>query len=80
MNEEEKRRIQDIIGRMQCPKHFKCADSGFENLCRAKDFGLESFLECLDENPSTCKFSIFFGNAHFCQCPLRVYLVKHLKK
>ncbi|MFC1829536.1 hypothetical protein ACFL0O_07995 [Thermodesulfobacteriota bacterium] len=80
MKENDRKQIEGIVGQMQCPKDFKCAHSGFENLCRAKDLGLESFLECLDDNPSLCKFSIFFGDAHFCQCPLRVYLAKRLKK
>jgi hypothetical protein len=80
MREENRKRIEDIIGEMQCPKGFKCAHSGFENLCKARDLGLESFLECLEDHPSSCKFSIFFGDSHFCQCPLRVYLAKHLKK
>ena len=80
MREKEKKQIEKIVGKMQCPKNFKCADSGFDILCKAKDIGFESFLECLDEDPSHCKFAIFFGDGHFCQCPLRVYLAKALKK
>lgn len=80
MREKDRKQIEEIIGHMQCPKNFKCADSGFEKLCSARDLGLEAFLECLDEDPSHCKFAIIFGDGHFCQCPLRVYLAKALKK
>jgi len=73
-------KILQIIGHMQCPKNFKCANSGFEKLCLARDSGMEYYLECLEDNPLPCKFVIVFGNRHFCQCPLRVYISKHLEK
>ncbi len=80
MKAEYGRRIEELIGQMQCPKGFKCAESGFEDLCKAKDFGLDNYLECLEDNPSVCSFALPFGNTHFCQCPLRVFLAKKLKK
>ena len=79
MEKDHKRQIEEILGGMQCPKDFSCYKSGFENLCKAKDIGIESFLECLEKKPQDCKFSISFGNSYFCQCPLRVYLAKKLK-
>lgn len=80
MREDERQRIEEIIGGMSCPKGFKCAESGFVNLCKAKDFGVESFLDCLDEGRSHCKFALPFADIHLCQCPLRVYVAKKLKK
>ena len=64
---------------MECPKGFKCAKSGFDKLCRAKDIGLENYLECLEENPDDCPFALSFGYSYMCDCPLRVYLEKKLK-
>ncbi|MEE8553065.1 MAG: hypothetical protein V3S72_07170, partial [Desulfobacterales bacterium] len=61
-------------------KNFKCAESGFEDLCKAKDVGLDSYLKCLESNPSICNFALSFGYKHFCQCPLRVFLAKKLSK
>lgn len=72
--------IEEIIGHMQCPKGFKCAQGGFEDLCRAQECGMEYYLECLEEKPRSCKFVILFGDRHYCQCPLRVYIAKHLGK
>jgi hypothetical protein len=80
MKEEDRKKIEEIMAGMQCPKDFQCSKSGFERLCKAKDFGLKEYLECLEENPRTCPFSVPFGYGHFCQCPLRVYLSKKLKK
>ena len=70
----------EIIGEMTCPKNFLCAESGFENLCKAKDMGLEHYLECLEAEVSSCKFAVAFGYGHFCRCPLRVYLAKNLEQ
>jgi len=76
--EEHKRQIEEIIGGMKCPRDFKCCEGGFANVCKAKDIGIESFLECLEENPQTCKFALSFGYSYLCQCPLRVYIAKKL--
>lgn len=80
MREEDRKRIEEILGEMGCPKGFTCADSGFENLCKARDFGLDHYLECLEDDTLACHFSLPFGEAHFCTCPLRVYLAKSLGK
>lgn len=80
MKEEDRKKIEEIMAGMQCPKGFQCAKSGFERLCKSKDFGLENYLDCLEEIPQDCPFALPFGYGHFCQCPLRVYLGKKLKK
>ena len=80
MKEEVRKKIEVIMGDMQCPKNFKCAESGFEDLCKAKDVGLDSYLKCLESNPSNCNFALSYGYKHFCQCPLRVFLAKKLNK
>jgi hypothetical protein len=62
-DKETKTEIEEIIGGMTCPKDFKCYASGFENLCKSRDFGNEFLLECLEETPLQCTFS-----AVGCQC------------
>ena len=78
--EEDRRRIEEIIGKMTCPKGFRCAESGFEDLCKARDFGVDSYLDCLDENQPRCLFALPFADIHLCQCPLRVFLAKKLQR
>jgi len=80
MEEDYGTQLEEIINGMQCPKDFKCYKSGLEKLCKAKDIGLESFLECLEKEPRKCKFSFDFGGSYFCGCPLRVYIGKKLRK
>jgi len=80
MKEEDRKKIWEIMGGMHCPKNFKCAEKGFEYLCNARDFGVENYLDCLEKDPSACSFALSFGSGYVCQCPLRVYLSKKLKK
>jgi hypothetical protein len=80
MEKNIKSKIEEIIAGMKCPKDFICYTSGFKKLCSAKDIGIESYLECLEKKPKSCKFSVSFGLMHLCQCPLRGYLYKKLKK
>jgi hypothetical protein len=80
MEEKTRERIEKIIAGMSCPKDFKCYRSSLTRLCKAKDIGLESFLECLEDNPKDCEFSIAYGYSHFCRCPVRVYIAKKLSE
>jgi len=68
--------VQEMIDGLQCPKDVSYYTSGFKNLCKAKDIGLESVVACLINDPLACKFSILFGGIFFCQCKLRVYIAK----
>ena len=80
MDERARKELEEIMGDMECPKDFKCYESGFENLWRAKEVGVELFLECLEETPQKCKFSVMIGRSYLCQCPLRYYIFKKLNK
>jgi hypothetical protein len=73
-------KINETIEKSECTKGFKCSTEGFENLCKAEDVGMESYLHCLEEHPLECTFSVgFFGDRYYCECPLRVYIAKKLK-
>jgi len=80
MHDDERKKIEEIMAGMQCPKGFTCAEHGFERPCKATDIGLESHLVCIEERPSACPFALSFGNSYLCRCPLRVYLGRELKK
>ncbi len=82
MDPETKAKIETIIGGMQCPKSFKCADSGFDTLCKARDFGDDRYLQCLEDPSHACDFAKEYDygvKTRFCTCPLRVYLAKNLE-
>ena len=80
MEPEHRKKIDEIMGEMDCPKKYKCVESGFEDLCKARNSGLDSYLDCLNDHPPECSFALPFGMGYLCQCPLRVYLVKNLGK
>jgi len=73
-------KVEELMSEFTCPKGFQCYQSGFKNLCKAKDIGLESFVACLMSDPLECKFSLLFGGVFFCTCPIRIYLAKNFKK
>ena len=58
MKEDIKREIEEVIGRIQCPKDFRCYKMEFPILCKAEYIGLENYLKCLETKPQECKFSL----------------------
>ena len=80
IEEKHKKRIEKIVSEMQCPKDFECYKSGLSKLCKVRDIGMDSFVECLGGKAENCKFSVSFGEGYLCKCPLRVYIAKKLKK
>jgi len=80
MVRQRKPKLEEIIDGLQCPINFRCYRSKYKDICNAKDIGMESFLVCLEKNPSKCKFSFSFGFKYFCKCPLRIFIAKELKR
>ncbi len=76
MEQDIEEKINEIIEKFECPKGFSCCTEGFEKLCKAKDIGLHSILECLDKDGPLCLFSINVHGAYYCKCPLRVRIAK----
>ena len=80
MKKRHREAIEEIMSTIKCPKDFICYRSGFEKLCKAKDIGMESFLECLEDKPIKCHLTLYVNDVLYCQCPLRVFISKKLKK
>jgi hypothetical protein len=70
--------MREIMKGMDCPDGFSCYKNGFKNICRAKNFGVESVIECLEDNPQECKFAHPYGHLYFCRCPMRNYVEQKL--
>jgi hypothetical protein len=43
-----------------------------ETVCKIQSVGIDNFIRCLEDDPSTCPFSVSLGSAYFCQKPLHV--------
>jgi hypothetical protein len=81
LTKEDIEKLQEIIDSIKCPKNFQCCQTGFEKVCNARSIGDKKFLECLDENPTDCKFAASYHDQFFiCQCPLRQYIAEKFKK
>jgi hypothetical protein len=80
MRDEDLEKIEELIGGMHCPKDFRCVESGFERLCKAKDVGLDHHLVCLEAGGFQCRFALVVERDYYCGCPLRVYIARHLGK
>jgi len=80
MEPDCRKEIEQIIGELQCPKDYICYKSGFSTLCKAEDIGFEPFLECFEESQEECPFSLSYASLRYCDCPLRFYIARKLKR
>ena len=79
MEHFDKEHIRGILGNLECDNELKCVESGFEELCKARDFGSDSFLTCLEEDPR-CSFASTFAYGRLCKCPVRMHILKKFNK
>ncbi|MDP1853159.1 MAG: hypothetical protein Q8L26_02990 [Candidatus Omnitrophota bacterium] len=80
MIDEIKKYIAQVKGSVNCRKDFKCLKSDFKDTCKARYSGEGNQLECLEEEPLDCKFSVLRSDLFFCQCPIRAYIAEKLKE
>jgi hypothetical protein len=78
LTQEHIQEIKKIASGIECSKDFRCHKSGLEGLCKARDIGLERYVECLGDEPHSCEFSLSFGRGYLCTCPVRIYIAKNL--
>jgi hypothetical protein len=81
MEQDRKIDVEEIMGQLFCTKDFQCCMSGLKDLCKAKsvEVGEDSHLICFQKKPRKCKF-LNRERGYLCECPLRIYLAKKLKK
>ena len=78
MSPEQIQRIKKILGSMSCSQDFRCMKAGYQDVCKAKDIGLDNYLKCLEPEPWECEFATQCRSSVLCKCPLRVYLTKNV--
>jgi hypothetical protein len=74
LSEEEKRHIEKVKAKMNCPFDFKCQKDQFTGYPKIKPVG--TLLSCLEEDAKFCGYSLPFGNGFFCKCPLIKYIYR----
>lgn len=80
MEKKHIKQIKKIMDEIECEKDFACYKSEFKNHPKAKNIGIQSFVECLEKNAMFCKYSLSFGDSYLCRCPLALYFVKNIKE
>jgi hypothetical protein len=80
MKQEHSKEIERLLVDVSCPKLVQCYHTGLQILCKARDVGLQSLVECLEEYPDKCPFSLSLSGLHFCKCPIRVYIARNIEK
>ncbi|MCK5310425.1 MAG: hypothetical protein KAJ64_07235 [Thermoplasmata archaeon] len=78
MDEEILKQVKAIVGNSTCPSGCKCYRLKRDEVCRARSTDLNNLLECLEESPENCSFSVAFGGSYFCKCRTRIELAKIL--
>ncbi|MHC4165580.1 MAG: hypothetical protein ACYSWQ_01330 [Planctomycetota bacterium] len=70
--------VQKIMGEMDCPRGFRCYESGFEDLSPVKVISSNA-IECFKAKKSFCRMSVNLGlSTMICTCPLRKYVALEL--
>ncbi len=78
MDEERRRQAERLLVERPCARGCKCYKVNLNDICKARTFGVESLLECLEEDPVNCRFAFPFGGTNFCKCGLRLEIAKLL--
>ncbi|HET6350590.1 MAG TPA: hypothetical protein VFG89_00455 [Coriobacteriia bacterium] len=77
MNEQQLHELSEIVASVPCQRSHACTQSGSSDICKARDLGLEDYVDCLSDCPRDCQFAMCFGDGHLCTCTARVFLAKH---
>ncbi|MDB9822901.1 hypothetical protein OAC89_04295 [Deltaproteobacteria bacterium] len=81
MDIELRQKIEPIKMQMKCPDPFGWVNNENEQLCKARDADLDTYIECIEEKRyNMCKFNLSFSNIYLCRCPIRTYISRELGK
>jgi hypothetical protein len=79
MEQDHEQRIERISDQKPRLEGLGGNEQPFHYLCKARDLGFDSYLECLEERPFDCSFSFRYGYSYYCRCHLRVQVAKRFK-
>ena len=79
----KERKIEEIMGGMDCPRGFESCKSGTEVPCKPRLLADGAVVDCTEaecSNKVDCKYRMAFGFGHLCNCPVRTYMAGELRK
>ena len=68
--------IDNLLDGLGLLKACERYEPGFGFICKAKDIGLDSFVQCQEKDSHLCVFSIRYAHSYFCKSPARVHAAK----
>ena len=88
LTEKQRKEMQKIMASMPCKIDFECYKSSSEKICKAEynEHGLVCKTSQMLDKPILsydCDYMLYLGSAYdyyMCQCPLRIYIAKNLKR
>ena len=69
------RRIEVLMGSVECTRDHVCYRSGLETLCQARPLLSGRLLECLERGSLCCHRLSFLGKG-VCRCQIRRYIAR----
>ena len=72
------KKVKQVLDKSSCPNGCKCYRIQPKEMCKARSMGINNLLECLEDEPGECSFSMAFGGSYFCKCQTRIELAKIL--
>lgn len=75
MENNDAKKVEEIMSSMKCAKDFDCIKNGFQNVLQSKCFA-GKFFTCTGSNSYMCPYLLPFGYSYFCTCPLFVHIAQ----
>ena len=79
----KERKIEEIMAGMDCPRNFEPCKSGTEVPCKSRLLADGAVVDCTEAecpNVVDCKYRMAFGFGHLCNCLVRNYVARELRK
>lgn len=72
------RQIEAAMPGLRQLEGCKSYKPGYGFTCKARDVGLDSYIECLEKDSCRCPFSVYYARTYYCSCPARIYVAKEM--
>jgi len=79
ISERDFEHLRRLRHEVECPYGFICLEQGFQKAGKVRDMGMDSYVQCLQEQADDCPMRFCFGYSYFCKCKIRVYAAKNLQ-
>jgi hypothetical protein len=76
MDEAQKKRLEEIMASMECPKDCECCKPDLKRTDKMGAEELLRYITCAKE--PQCEFQLPSRDTVLCMCPVRVHIAKSL--